>query len=296
MELYNDEGEVWLPAPENYPSGGGAVVAGSFRQDALDVLSLDPQKIIDEFGRMQAGTRTISRENSEVVDAFRMIDYSVQDWQGKGADAFREHVSRLDAFLAQQVEYGYETLKSLGILLGVAVHLRRDYCALAGATVGACQKAMKQNQEAETKFVIGLGTTLVGALASVASGGSLLGVSVGAFIAAGGSGIQMAVEGEKAGDVLGSYTSSRKQLMANYEAVVGEAGRILSQARERLAAERNELFEPLPVSIDVNSPSFHYGDFSSPEQPSGGFGEKVDQQRYAPVAEGDGTIRKLLDG
>ncbi|QFU86405.1 hypothetical protein YIM_05935 [Amycolatopsis sp. YIM 10] len=190
--MFNEEGEAWLPSPEHYPGGGGAVLVDSFRQDALDVLSLDPQKIIDEFGRMQGGARAISRENSEVVDAFRMIDYSVQDWRGNGADAFRQHR------------------------------------ALATATVGACQKALKQNQEAETKFVIGLGTILVGALVSVASGGSLLGVSAGAFIAASGSGIQLAVEGEKAGEVLGAYTSSRKQLMASCEGAVGEAGRIIS--------------------------------------------------------------------
>jgi hypothetical protein len=304
IELVNSEGEVWLGPPEHYPAGGGAVVLAGIRQDATDILSLDPQKIIDELERMQKVGRAIYQDqSSEIIDAFRSIDYSVQDWQGDGARAFQNQVSKIQAFIGQQCYYTIKAVQSLGALLGIAVQARRDYCALAGATVGACQKALEQNQEADTKFVIGVGATFAGVLLTIASGGSALIATTGMFISTAGAGVQASVEGAKSADVISGYSGTRTQLLENYKSALNTVRDEIIREQNFLSAEKNELFEPLPPSINVNLTNFRYEDFYTPERDPGEFDHKVDQEHQKLITENprgfvnpNSPIQQRLDG
>ncbi|MEV7040695.1 hypothetical protein [Amycolatopsis sp. NPDC051061] len=146
IDLFDDEQPdgKWLGSPEAYPDGGGAVLLRGLLDDADQVLSLDPQKIIDEFERMKKVGRVLDQDtSSDIVDAFRKIDYSVQDWEGGGADAFRHQISMIQAFLGQQTGYLIKTVESLAVLLAASVQARRDYVAVADATGAAVAKALE---------------------------------------------------------------------------------------------------------------------------------------------------------
>jgi hypothetical protein len=103
IELINHEGQAWVPSPNAPPNVAREGIEGSIHLDAQDCLSLDPQKIIDEYERMQKLGRALDIEQeSDINDRIREIDYSIQEWHGDGADAFRAQLSRIETFFGQQ--------------------------------------------------------------------------------------------------------------------------------------------------------------------------------------------------
>lgn len=156
-----------------YPNGGGAVLLQGLLDDVDKVLSLDPQKTMDEFERMKKIGRALDHDtSSDIIDAFRKIDYWVQDWEGSRADAFRHQISMIQAFIGQQVGYLVKTVESLAILLAASVQARRDYVAAADATSAAVTKALKQHDDADTKIAISVGASVVSAVLGIATGGA----------------------------------------------------------------------------------------------------------------------------
>ncbi len=295
----------WLGSPEAYPDGGGAVLLRSFLEDADNVLSLDPQKIIDEFERMKKVGRALDQDtSSDIIDAFRKIDYSVQDWEGGGADAFRHQISMIQAFIGQQADYLVKTVESLAILLAASVQARRDYVAVADATSAAVAKALKQHDDADTKIAISIGASVVSAVLGVATGGAWFTASAGVIIGAASAGLQLAVDGDKFAEVASGYKTGKDQVLSSYQDIVHSSLAKIQDAERDLLGEKNELFAPTPPSIDVKSPSFHYEDFSSADRPVAEFDPKVDQEHrklveeHAPtgVTGPDTPIQRRLDG
>jgi hypothetical protein len=273
--------------------------------DADDVLSLDPQKIIDEFERMKKVGRALDKEtSSDIVDAFRKIDYSVQDWEGDGADAFRRQISMIQAFLGQQTGYLVKTVEALAILLAASVQARRDYVAVADATSAAVAKALEQHDEADTKIVISVSAGVVSAVLGIATGGAWFTATAGVVIGASSAGLQLAVDGDKFAEVAAGYHSGKKQVLTTYQDIIRNALGKVQDAERDLLGEKNELFAPMPPSITVDSPSFRYEDFSSVDRSVAGFEPKVEQERrklveqHAPtgVAGPDTPIQRRLDG
>ncbi|MDX3193801.1 hypothetical protein PV458_35835 [Streptomyces sp. MN03-5084-2B] len=307
IDLFDDEQPdgKWLGSPETYPNGGGAVLLQGLLGDADDVLSLDPQKIIDEFERMKKVGRALDKEtSSDIIDAFRKIDYSVQDWEGGGADAFRRQISMIQAFLGQQTYYLAKTVESLAVLLAASVQARRDYVAVADATSAAVAKALKQHDEADTKIVISVSASVVSAVLGIATGGAWFTATAGVVIGASSAGLQLIVDGDKFAEVAAGYNAGKNQVLTSCQDTIRNAlGRVQGAERE-LLGEKNELFAPMPPSITVNSPSFRYEDFSSGDRPISGFGAKVEHEhrklveQHAPtgVTGADTPIQRRLDG
>ncbi|WP_410597894.1 hypothetical protein [Amycolatopsis sp. lyj-23] len=295
----------WLGSPETYPGGGGAVLLRGLLDDADKVISLDPQKIIDEFERMKKVGRALDQETSaDIIDAFRTIDYSVQDWEGGGADAFRRQVSMIQAFLGQQAGYLVKTVESLAILLAASVQARRDYIAAADATSAAVAKALQQHADADTKIAISVGASVVSAVLGVATGGAWFTASAGVVIGASSAGLQLAVDGDKFADVASGYKAAKNQVLTTYQDIIATALGKAQEAERDLLGEKNELFAPMPPSINVTSPSFHYADFSSTDRPVAEFDSKVDQEHRklidqhgpASVTAPATPIQRRLDG
>ncbi|MEV5718510.1 hypothetical protein AB0L41_31880 [Amycolatopsis mediterranei] len=307
IDLFDDEQPdgKWLGSPEAYPAGGGAVLLQGLLGDADDVLSLDPQKIIDEFERMKKVGRALDKEtSSDIVDAFRKIDYSVQDWEGDGADAFRRQISMIQAFLGQQTGYLVKTVEALAILLAASVQARRDYVAVADATSAAVAKALEQHEEADTKIVISVSASVVSAVLGIATGGAWFTATAGVVIGASSAGLQLAVDGDKFAEVAAGYHTGKNQVLTSYQDIIRTALGKVQDAERDLLGEKNELFAPMPPSITVDSPSFRYEDFSSVDRSVAGFEPKVAQEhrkrveQHAPtgVAGPDTPIQKRLDG
>ncbi|MCE7003204.1 hypothetical protein LWC34_10225 [Kibdelosporangium philippinense] len=307
IDLFNHEqpGGKWLGSPKVYPSGGGAAVLHGLLGDADIVLSLDPQKIIDEYQRMQKVGRELNQDTSaEIVDAFRAIDYSVQDWEGSGALAFRRQVSMIQAFIGQQATYLMRTVESLAILLAASIQARRDYVALANATSAAVAKALKQHDDADTKIAISVGASVVSAILGVATGGAWFTASAGVVIGAVSSGMQLLVDGEKFGEVAGVYASGRDQVHTAYKDIIRSAMTKIQEAERDLLGEKNELFAPIPAAIDITSPAFGYQNLAALGRTLDQFGPKVEaehrkiteSQKPAGIVNPDSPIRRRLDG
>jgi hypothetical protein len=307
IDLFNNERPdgKWLGSPEVYPDGGGAVVLRGLMEDADQVLSLDPQKIIDEFERMKKVGRALDQDtSSEIIDAFRSIDYSVQDWEGAGAQAFQHQISMIQAFIGQQAGYLVKTVESLAVLLAAAVQARRDYVAVANATSAAVAKALKQHDEADTKIVISVGSSVVSAILGIATGGAWFTATAGVVIGASSAGLQLAVDGNKFGEVAGGYASGRDQLLTAYKDIVRSAMTKIQEAERDLLGEKNELFAPIPPAIDVTSPAFGYQNFAAIDRSLAQFGPKVDAEhrklveshKPAGIVNPDSPIRRRLDG
>ncbi|SEF37137.1 hypothetical protein SAMN05421837_112250 [Amycolatopsis pretoriensis] len=307
IDLFDDEQPdgKWLGSPETYPNGGGAVLLRGLLDDAGKVISLDPQKIIDEFERMKKVGRALDQDTStDIIDAFRTIDYSVQDWEGGGADAFRHQISMIQAFLGQQASYLVKTVESLAILLAASVQARRDYIAAADATSAAVAKALQQHADADTKIAISVSASVVSAVLGVATGGAWFTASAGVVIGASSAGLQLAVDGDKFAEVAAGYKTAKDQVLTTYQDVIETALGRVQDAERDLLGEKNELFAPMPPSITVASPSFHYGDFSSGDRPVVEFDPKVDQEhrklidQHGPAGLTDPAtpIQRRLDG
>ncbi|QWF80361.1 hypothetical protein [Amycolatopsis sp. CA-230715] len=280
IDLLNDAGGDAWPGSPGIPGSPGDTIVRSLHHDALDVLSLDPQKISDEFERMQTVCRSMSlTESSDLIDAFRSIDYSVQDWQGDGARAFQPQVSMIQGFVGQQSKYTLATIRSLVVLLGISTHIRKDYCALAAATMAAADKAMKLSEEADTKYAIGLGASLVTTLTGIGLGGSILSTTVGFIISASGTTIQRAVDDATYKDVAKGYTGGRSQIIDAFKSGINDAKSIIEKARSEMSAEKNELFAPTPPVIDVTKPEFHYSAFYSAARDVSQFDARVEGEK-----------------
>ncbi|WP_370964800.1 hypothetical protein [Amycolatopsis sp. cg9] len=306
IDLFDDEQPdgLWLGPPETYPEGGGVLLRGLLH-DADQVLSLDPQKIIDEFDRMKKVGRALDGTSSaDVIDAFRKIDYSVEDWAGDGADAFRRQISMIQAFLGQQTGYLVRTVESLAVLLAASVQARRDFIAVAEATSAAVTKAVNQHADADEKILIGIGASVVSAVLGIATGGAWFTAAAGVVIGASSAGIQLAVDGDKFAEVSSGYTAARNQVIGTYQDNIRDALTRVHDAERDLLEEKNELFAPMPPSIRVLSPTFRYEDFSSTDLPAGGFGAQVEREHRKLLAQpapsgvaGAGTpIQRRLDG
>lgn len=118
-----------------------------------------------------------------------------------------------------------------------------------------------------------------------------------------GASLQLSVDGDKSEPVIGSYNSSRQQLLNHYKESLNGAKDIVLQAQRGLHAEKNELFEPLPANIDVHSPDFSYREFSSESRDVRGFGGKVAEERKkldpnqpSGIVDQDNPIRRRLSG
>ncbi|GAB3150519.1 hypothetical protein GCM10027258_48690 [Amycolatopsis stemonae] len=228
----------------------------------------------------------------------------MQDWEGGGADAFRHQISMIQAFIGQQAGCLVKTVESPAILLAASVQARRDYVAVADATSTAVAKALKQHDDADTKIAISIGASVVSAVLGVATGGAWFTASAGVIIGAASAGLQLAVDGDKFAEVASGYKTGKDQVLTSYQDIVHSALAKIQDAERDLLGEKNELFAPMPPSIDVKSPSFHYEDFSSVDRPVTEFDPKVDQEHrklveeHAPtgITGPDTPIQRRLDG
>lgn len=112
------------------------------------------------------------------------------------------------------------------------------------------------------------------------------------------------MDGDKFAEVAGGYASGRDQVHTAYQDVVRSAMAKIQKAEGDLLGEKNELFAPMPPTIDVNSPAFGYQNFAAIDRALDQFGPKVDEEhrkllnghKPAGIVNTDGPIRRRLDG
>jgi hypothetical protein len=93
------------------------------------------------------------------------------------------------------------------------------------------------------------------------------------------------MQGGKLGDIVTTYVKQRDRLLGGYETELNEVVYLLKRDQDRALAQRTDLFEPLPVNMNVNSPDFRYEAFMSKDQDPAKFGPRVEAERQKYAAE-----------
>ncbi|ALG07364.1 hypothetical protein [Kibdelosporangium phytohabitans] len=249
--------------------------------NARDFLSLDPQKILDEWDRMAKAAKDtcvdVSEEVTRDLDAARD---GVRNWHGAGADAFRSHLSDIRSFTGQQYAFMAETIRALAAMLRVAVQSREDFVALAQATGQQVHKVISDASDKRTEFALkvgnGIAKSVIGALgdpqkAIFAVAENVLDIAVESVV--------LAMEGGKLAEVVKDFTRHRDRLLDGYTAELNEVAAILVRNQEQLDAWRPMVFAPSKVNLDVDSPGFRYETFMSKEMDPARFGPAFDRER-----------------
>jgi hypothetical protein len=255
--------------------------------NATDFLSLDPQKILDEWDRMRRVAMDIGVDISETVTVeLGATRDHLADWHGAGADAFHKQVDQMRAFTGSQFEYVVKTIQALGPMLRVAVQSREDFTALAQATIDQVDKVFEDDQDARSEFVLKVGNGLAKAVLGViadpkkaffAVAENVMDIAV--------EGVTQAMEGGKLGDLVSNYTKQRDRLLQGYESELNQITQMLKDVHEGVVNSRVEMFDPLPVDLNVNSPDFRYETFMSKDVDAAQFGPRVEAERRKYIAE-----------
>ncbi|MFD1044257.1 hypothetical protein ACFQ1S_00925 [Kibdelosporangium lantanae] len=292
-------GLEWSPEVVN-------AMRGQLLGNAADFLSLDPQKIIDEWERMQKAAKDVGVDMSDAVTVeLGATKDHLQGWYGQGADAFRAQVDAMRSFTGQQFDFTTRAIQALAAMLKIAVQSREDFVALAQATIDKITKAFAaaDDDEPVTNFLIKMGNGVAKAVLGVISdpekavfaiAENVLDISV--------EGVTYSVNGVKVADVVNSYVGQRDKLLAGYENELKMVADRLHSDQEQ-ALTPSKLLTPLPLSLSVNSPDFRYDNFMSKDMDPGQFSPKVETERQKYAADkqdkpagSDSPIQQRLAG
>jgi uncharacterized protein YukE len=283
-----------------------ATFVKSFILDAEDFASMDPQKIIDEYQRMQKAADATDSDSSDAVKGLRTAQARIAaNWHGAAADAFAGQMTTIEQFMEQQQERLVYAMQAMGTAFGLTVQFRQSYHDLAVKTYNACE-AVIANRPAEpsvNSFMMALGSKMVGIGVSAVGAKNtkdLLKVGVEKFKEMFDSAREQAsVDGGDAPAVLGSYVNLRDRLRGEFEAGLGQLRNWLDNQRSVYFSLNVPILEPLPVYADVHSPDFSYAKFFNDGHDPDTYTPRVEEQRKKFAEEhprADSPIHRRLKG
>jgi hypothetical protein len=270
-----------------YGAEAGAAMRTMLHENARDFLSLDPQKILDEWDRMAKASKDVCVDISEVVTVeLGAAKDHLAGWHGEGADLFKRQVDNIRAFTGSQYEAMVETVRALAGMLRVAVQSREDFATLAQAVMHQVDKVFEDEQEKNTEFVLKVGNGVVKTVIGVLSDPKKALFAVAENIMdIGLETVTRAMDGGKLGDIVTSYVRERDHLLRGYESELNEVAGLLERTQAEYQSRTPLILIPLPVTINVRGPDFRYEAFMSKDRDPAGFGAEVERERQKYVAE-----------
>ncbi|WP_436494714.1 hypothetical protein [Actinokineospora sp. HUAS TT18] len=302
IEMYTDAGE-WVPSWGGPGGNPRQTYIESLVIDAQEFMALDPQKITDEYFRIQgAAQRTYSGEaKAELEVAGSRL---AANWHGEAATEFAKQMSYAESFMEQQAERMAFAMQALCTAYHLAVEIRRSYVDLAEAAIAACDVEMGKQAGREAKARVGLGSELVKA---VIGGLGLKGAleivkqTIDGAVSVVSKTEEIELEGSEAGEVVNLYLAGRDRLRHHWESGLWDIRDWLAQQDSALSKDSVPLLEPMPSSVDVYSPDFSYKHFYSDHHAPETYAPRVEEQRRKLIdaknlEEPSGLIGHLLAG
>jgi hypothetical protein len=297
IDMYT-KAKVWISAGTNVNA-----ILSSIRMDAEDFMSLDPQKIVDEFERMQRAAKDTG-EDAVAKALVRDANIKLQAvWRGEAADAFGHQMSYIETFTQQQDNQIGFAAHCMGTLYALAVNARRSYYELADAAIAACAQEMKEQAERDNKAVVSIlsevAKACIGGFTKFEKAGEVVKWGLDGFISVGAATYEAVVEGSKAPDVVSSYVRTRGELRSSFDNGLNQLTKWINLQDGDLNRDKVPLLEPLPLCTDIDGPDFNYDKFSFPRRDASSFGPRVDQERqmiHDERARPAGLIGRRLDG
>jgi hypothetical protein len=266
---------------------GIEVLRNTLHEDANQFLSLDPQKILDEWERMQQVANKVGVDVSEdVTIELNATAAHLSDWHGRAAEEFKARVSSFEAFSGLMHLTVLETVKALAAMLRVAVQAREDFAALASATADTVTKAIEKADDKRTEFSLKVGNGVAKTILNMftdpkgwatAAAENAMDIAV--------EGTIYAMNGSDIGEIVDNYMRERDRLLRSYEVELDEVADIIGKAQGYFLGQNPKLFLPLPSYTRVESPDFRYENFMSKDMGTAVFGPKVDEERKNQAAD-----------
>ncbi|MFC0109215.1 hypothetical protein [Kibdelosporangium aridum] len=296
IDMYT-KADVWVPAGFHVES-----IIGGLEADAEKYTTLEPQKIIDEFERIQKAARDTG-ENAVAKAVLTTAAAALSQWHGDGAKAFIGQMSYIDTFTDQQNRQILFAAHCMGTAYSLAVHARRNYYELAEATIAACDKEMDNQTDRDNKATIGIlseiATACITGFAKPDKAATVVRWGLESFVAIGSKTAEVVIEGSEAPAVVASYNRARTGLENSFQDGLAELTKWIGLQEQDLAQVKNPIIEPLQPEIDVAGADFSYGKFFHTDRDPATFNGKVDQERKKLQEEQDrpaGLIGQRLDG
>ncbi len=296
-DMYTKAG-VWVSAGTNVDA-----IVESMRMDAEEFMSLDPQKIVDEFDRMQ---RAATQTGEDAIAKALLDEANIRlqaKWSGDAAVAFGHQMSYIETFMHQQDNQIGFAAHCMGTLYALAVNARRSYHDIASATIAACEKEMKEQTERDNKAIVSIlsevAKACIAGFTRFENAGEVVKWGLDGFISAGSATYQAVMEGSEAPEVVTRYMQTRDNLRGSFEDGLNQLTKWITLQENELAQVRVPLLEPLPLCIDIKGADFSYDRFFTEDRDNASFGPKVERERQRLKNEAGrpaGLIGHRLDG
>lgn len=277
-----------------------------FILDALDFASLDPQKIIDEYQRMQKAADATGTQGSDADTHLQTAHTLIASgWHGDAAIAFAEQMIKIGKFMDQQQERLVYAMQAMGTAFGLAVQFRQSYHDLAVSTLAVCDAVIAERppEPSVNRFMISLGAEMVKIGVSAVGAKTpkeLLNVGIEKFKELlDGAKEPASIEQNDARRVLESYVNARNRLRGSFEDGLNSLRAWIDNQRSAYFSVPVPILEPMPTCTDVHSPDFSYGKFFNDGHDPDTYTPKVEQERKKFVDEkpqSESPIHRRLKG
>lgn len=277
------------------------MIVDSIVNDAVDFMSLEPQRIADEYQRMQRAAAATGENEEAKRNLKRALARLSANWHGPAAEAFAGQMSDIEEFMDQQEKNLLTAAQAMGTAFGLAVHMRESYCGLAENTIVACRNVLA-NQSQSPRAGLAVGIQLVQAgikLADVDTAKKLKDWVIDRFFdALKGAVEEKTVDDSGAAAVVDSYARARDQLRRSFQDGLNQLRDWLNDQHWNYIRKPIPLLSPLPSCTDVDSPDFSYERFFSDHHDAGSYTPRVEQERTHFLDEKypHGVIAERLEG
>lgn len=280
IELY----DMFVGNPDYYPPSAAEPIFESLRLDAQDYLSLDPQRIEDEYERTINAARDVGDNAAATAELELMNNTHLVGWSGPAALEFKRRVTLVREVGDSQAAEIRQGCLCLGTMLALAVESRRSYLELVEATIAAADRALGNEVKRDTKAAISISADVVKDLLALnpetlASGGLSMFIGVAKNVA------DVIIEGGDAPEVIDSYVRGRTSLAASYRGGLELVRLRLDGTHESLRGRTFPLEPPLDAVTDIDSPDFSYENLKYHAGVSQDFGSRVAEEREKYLAD-----------
>ncbi|MFC0115837.1 hypothetical protein [Kibdelosporangium aridum] len=246
---------VWLKDDEWFSSGYPREHVERVDVDMKIVLSLDPQKLEDEYDRLNEVAMAVGYNYPAITD-IRASVRNLADWKGRGADAFKAQIEMMELFCEEQQTMLLQGMQCLAAAYAAAVETRDVYYNLVMATEAAARNAKDKARKEDTKFAWAAVFDVADGVLSAGSGG-LLGTSIGVVVQVAKDYTQRVIEGDDSDQVMENYRRQADELFQSLGHSLNKITSTLTDQSVR-AEKPSPMHAPLPAMCDVKGAAFSY--------------------------------------
>ncbi|CAM3993366.1 hypothetical protein KIPE111705_35155 [Kibdelosporangium persicum] len=287
----------WLKDDEWFASGNPREHIDIIPRDVRIVLSLDPQKLADEYERMHKAARAVGTNGDLEADLAESAAH-LANWTGDAADEFRRQVKKIETFCDDQQGRILRGLQCVAAAYALATEVRDSYHKLVQATEAAARIAKEDAEKEDTKLYWAILHNLVDGMLNSSprnflNQGAVTGVQISKDIT------QRVIEGDDADQVMAAYRREADGLCESFGNALDRITQDLS-GQVQDAADPETLCKPLLPICHVHSPAFRYENFKNEIRGVGPIGPIVAEEREKYLAEkkvdapGDSEIGRRL--